>query len=126
MGSGHVDCGSGFPLDEVIKRAKGGSTPTPSGGGEFMAASAADGAGRLWFACIWKDGRVCVKPPEQAWKAVDQTQSGAKGGADINYSPQDDTMVITYINAAGAVCTYHQPATGGGWTWTNRGGEAKG
>lgn len=25
MGSGHVDCGSGFPIDEVIKRAKGGS-----------------------------------------------------------------------------------------------------
>jgi hypothetical protein len=126
-GSGHVDCGSGFPMDEVIKRAQGGSaSAVPSGGGEFMAASTADGAGRLWFACIWKDGRVCIKPPEQGWRAIDPTQSGAKGGADIYYNAQDDVIVTTYINAAGNVCTYHQPATGGDSVWTNRGGEAKG
>jgi hypothetical protein len=125
-GSGHVDCGSGFPLDEVIKRAKGGGSAAPSGGGEFMAASTADGAGRLWFACIWEDGKVNVKPPEQGWRAVDPSQSGAKGGADITYVRSSDLIVITYINASGHVCSYQQPATGGGFTWFDHGGEAKG
>jgi len=35
-GGGHVDCGSGFPMDDVLNWAKGGSggsTPPPSSGG---------------------------------------------------------------------------------------------
>jgi len=123
QGCGHGDPGAGWPWDVVLDWAKGGSSAT---GGEFMAASTADGAGRLWHACIWTDGKVNVKPPDQPWRAVDMSQSGAKGGADISYVPKDDMIVITYINGAGNVCTYHQPATGGGFTFTNRGGEAKG
>lgn len=36
-GGGHTDCGNGFPIDYVLDMARGGSTSTPSTGGDTMA-----------------------------------------------------------------------------------------
>jgi hypothetical protein len=127
-GSGHHDCGSGFPMDVVIDKAKkqGGSSASPSGG-TFMADVAFDGSGRPWQAGIWDgNGQVNIKVGDSSWAAVDGEQSGAKGGAGIAYDPAGDRMRVTYINAGGDMCAYTTPVSPIKWSWVNLGGNFKG
>lgn len=121
-GSGHVDCGSGFPMDVVLQWAKDGSPSSSTGGSTLMASSAFDSSGQSHFACIWSDGKVNYKGPGGSWTAVDPGQSGAKGEADISIDTGNDHIMITYINQAGAVCTYEKYRNDNSWGWANRGG----
>jgi hypothetical protein len=129
MGSGHHDCGSGFPLDEVIKRAKsgsGGSTPTPSG--EDVSASSVMYDGQLHMACVWSDGRVNYAGPDGKWYAVDpKAANKAKSGAHITVNANSGLLVITYTNTDGQVCTWQKNVTDGKdkWGWYGRGGNAR-
>jgi hypothetical protein len=127
MGSGHVDCGSGFPMDEVIKRARG-SAPTPTTGGVYVPSTTTDSVGREWSAGIWEDGKVNICTPEGEWYAIDPTQSGAKGGADIYYNAGSDKLIVSYINGAGELCTYRKNpnAPRSEWEWRSRKGKLKG
>jgi hypothetical protein len=120
MGSGHVDCGSGFPIDEVIKRAKGSSpSPTPSSGGIYMA-DVAYYEGKAYFAYIDPNGKVCCNGG-----VVDPSQSGAKGGCGIDIDPESGRKLITFINGSGKVCTYDQALGSSKWTWTDKKWSAK-
>lgn len=120
-GSGHHDCGSGFPMDEVIKRAKGGST-TAETGAQFMPAIAFDEDGGRHSACIWQDGKVNYKFGNNAYQAVDD-DSYAISGCDIAINPETGNPVITYTNREHEVCTYAKQ--GGKWYWDSLGGNAK-
>jgi len=130
-GSGHHDCGTGFPMDVVIDKAKsgGGGTAPATGGILMTAATTFDGNDREWSACVWTDGKInFLAPGAQAWAACDPTQNpnSVRSGADIAYSPGNDTLVITYVNSSGDVCTYRRPASGGSnWSWSSKKGDAK-
>lgn len=127
-GGGHHDCGSGFPMDQVIAWAKGGSpAPGPSPSGGFMSSSTAyDSQGRAHSACIWAtDGKVNYLAPGGSWAGCDKSQTGARSGADISYNAKGDKLRITYVNGSGAVCAYEKPATGGSWAFVNLKGNAK-
>lgn len=119
--SGHHDCGN-FPGDVVMNKAKawgsGSSTPAPSEG-ELVSASVAIYQGKQYFAYVDPSGKVCVNGG-----ACDKNQTGAKSGAGIAIDQGNGTMVVTYTNGAGKVCTYTQ-ATGGSWVWADKKWPAK-
>ena len=118
-GSGHHDCGDGFPTDVILELAKASSSVSVEG--VFMSSSVFDSQGGLHLAGVWEDGKVNYKPPGGAWVATDPN-SNAKGGADISYSPVDDKLVISFTNQGGKFCTYEKPVNGGSWSWADRGG----
>lgn len=126
-GSGHSDCGGGFPLDKVLEWAKGspgGSAPAPEEGA-FMPASAYFHE-TLHMAMINENGTVCYDVEGGGdFYAVDPNQSGAKGGCDITIS-DGGRICITYINGSNKVCTYTRAPGGGPWMWADRGGKARG
>lgn len=121
-GGGHSDCGSGFPMDQVLQWAAGSKPgPSPAGGAE-VASSTAFYNGQRHRACIWAtDGKVNYCPPGGSWGGCDPSQTGAKSGGVITIDPNPDPtkamMVISYVNDAGQVCEYSKPVSGGKWTW---------
>ncbi len=119
-GSGHHDCGSGFPMSEVIKRAKGGSGGTaPETGGEFVSSAVAYYEGKAYFAYIDTAGHVCVNGG-----AVDPN-SKARSGPGFEIDPESGRKMVSYTNTDGKLCTYDQAKGSGKWTWTNRNWSAK-
>jgi hypothetical protein len=114
-GSGHHDCGSGFPLDVVVDKAKkwGGSS---GGNAADMAVAVAYWNDKPYYAGVWADGKVNFREPGGSWFAVDPGQSGAKSGCGLGIS-DDGEVVITYTNANGAACTYRRGAGASGFTW---------
>jgi len=129
MGGGHSDCGSGFPMDQVIKWAQGGSgpSPAPSTGGDMSASVAYDLDGRAHYACVWaSDGKINYRPPGGSWGGCDASQTGARSGCgiSINLNEPDATkrmITIAYTNGQGQVCAYSKPVSGGKWAWSGIG-----
>jgi hypothetical protein len=125
MGSGHVDAGSGFPIDEVIKRAKGSSSGGESTSGAYMSSSVAYKGATPVYACVWNDGKINVKfGDDGTWQACDSNQSPAKSGVDIVSTPSGGLLAV-YTNSSGDVCGYYQGPDGGPWSWRNLKGDAK-
>lgn len=125
MGSNHHDAGSGFPIDEVIKRAKagtsgGGGGSAPQEGSPFMSASVAYYQGKAYYAYVDGNGRVCVNGG-----AIDPDQSGARSGAGIDINPDNGRKTVVYTNGAGKVCIYEQAAGSNDWSWADKGWTAK-
>jgi len=123
-GCGHSDPGDGFPINEVLEWAKGGTAPAQDEG-SFMASSAYSSSGGLHQAMINEKGTVCYGTGNDDWYGIDSGQTGAKGGAGITISDAG-AICITYINASNRVCTYIRAPGGGPWAWADRGGNAKG
>lgn len=124
-GCGHSDPGGGYPLDQVLAWAKGGSTPAPTGG-PMSASTAYDSQGRAHSACLWStDAKVNYLSPGGTWTGCDKGQTGARSGAHISYDPVHDKLRITYTNGSGAVCAYEKPVNGGSWAFVNLKGNAK-
>jgi hypothetical protein len=133
----HSNCGPGYPMDQVIAWAKeyaggGGTSPAPPAEkGLYMTASSArDAAGYLHLACIGADdGKVYYKRGDGPdFYAVDAGQGSARSGADISIGTDQsktETITITYVNGAGAVCTYAKPVAGGSFVSAGWGGGAK-
>jgi hypothetical protein len=134
-GSGHVDCGSGFPLDEVIKRAKGGSSTTPPSdqgivGINMPAVTIVNS--KLHMAAVWNDGRVHYQFESAGWYPVDDPNTGfkAKSGADITVNPATGLLVIAVTGLDSNVYTFQQrlpdpgdvAAVKGKWAKYGRGG----
>jgi hypothetical protein len=122
-GGNHTDCGSGFPMDEIIRIAGGGGTaPAPPTQEVDVSADVAyDRDGNPHFAWLAPNGAVMYFPPGRAEAyAVDSTQSGAKSGVGIDINAANLVM-IAYTNGSGAPCTYHKPVNAGSWAWTSRG-----
>jgi hypothetical protein len=127
-GGNHTDCGSGFPMDEIIRIAKGGgaSSPAPTPPKEVpdMTAAVAYVAGRTHLACVGKDnGAIYYKAPGEGWGVVDPG-SFALSGITLAASPEG-ALTIAYTNRNNAVCTYHKAPGAKDWVWTNQGGQAK-
>ena len=129
-GSGHSDCGSGFPLDVVISKAKGSApSPSPSPSSEdYMSSSSVIYNGDLHSACVWSDGRVNYAGPDGKWYAVDPKSSNkARSGAHITVNNNSGLLIITYTNTDGHVCTWQKKVTDdkSKWGWYDRKGDAK-
>jgi hypothetical protein len=120
MGSGHVDCGSGFPMDEVIKRAKGGSSGGGSqpAGGLLVSSAVAFLNGKQVVAYIGTDGRVYVNGG-----AIQG--SNARSGLGLAIDPGSEKKVVTYTNTSGALCKYEQTKGSNAWGWVDTGWKAK-
>jgi N-acetylmuramoyl-L-alanine amidase len=124
MGSGHHDCGSGFPMDEVIKRAKGGSsgggsTPAPSSGGILVSSAVAfDQNGTQVIAYIRDDGKICCNG------GVVDPGSNAKSGVGLEINAQG-RKVISYTNTNNKLCVYVQEPGSSKWSWKDMGWKAK-
>lgn len=116
-GCGHSDPGGGYPLDQVLAWAKGGSTPAPSQEAD-MAASVAFYEGKQYFAYINPSGQVCVNGGAIAG-------SNAKSGATIAIDPDTGRKVVSYTNTSGSFCTYTQDKGSSGWAWTDKKWPAK-
>lgn len=125
-GSGHHDCGDGFPMDVVIDKAKSGSGggTTPSSEDPMTSAVAFDSTGQAWFACIGDNHKVYVQGPGggTSWKSVDPN-SYAYGGVGIAVFGTDKIM-ITYLNKDKHVCSYYSTDKAKTFSWTLRGGDA--
>jgi hypothetical protein len=126
-GGNHHDCGSGFPMDEIIRIAKGGgapSAPTPPKEVPDMTAAVAYVKGQAHLACVGKDnGAIYYKAPGGGWGVVDPG-SFALSGITLAASPEG-ALTIAYTNRGNSVCTYHKAPGATSWVWTNQGGQAK-
>ena len=123
-GSGHHDCGDGFPMDKVMEWAAAGgasgSGGQPASGGADVASSVVFHNGQPHRACIWAtDGKVNYLAPGGSWTGCDPGQKGAKSGGVIALN--GTTLVISYVNDAGQVGEYSKPVGSGKWKWAKIG-----
>jgi hypothetical protein len=121
-GCGHSDPGSGWPVNEVLAWAKGGSStsPAPAVGGNSMIGVATDPDGNEHYACIGRDdGALYYLPPGWSnWGRIDPSQKGAISGAGITIGP-DWWVTLTYTNASAKPCKYrHKFRTDDPWAWS--------
>lgn len=133
-GSGHWDCGSGFPIDVIVDKAKkwGGTVPPPvSGSSGMTSASAYDNSGRLHFAAVDQHDQVCYKGPNAAnWYPVNTDAANkALSGCTMAISPPNatyanGTITITFTrDSDDSVCTWEKGVDDPGqWVLTRRGG----
>jgi hypothetical protein len=119
-GSGHVDCGSGFPMDEVIRRAQGaGSSAIPTPTEDEMVPAIAYWGEKLYRAKIGTDSKIYWQDPGAGWKSIDPG-ANAKGGLAVAIS-ESGHCVVTYINASNEICSYDRAPGANNWGWSNQG-----
>jgi N-acetylmuramoyl-L-alanine amidase len=115
-GSGHSDCGSGFPLDVVVSKAMNqGKAPVPPAGGTLMSSGVAFYQGKQYVAYVNPSGQVCVNG------GVVDPNSNAKSGVGLAIDPDCGRKVITYTNQGGDLCKYIQEPGSSDWGWTDTG-----
>jgi hypothetical protein len=120
-GSGHHDCGSGFPMDVVIDKAKkwGGSSGGGTAGGILVSSDVAFYQGKEYYAYIDPNGRVCVNG------GVVDPGSNARSGVGLDINPDNGRKVVTYTNQSGILCKYWQDSGSNTWNWTDLKWKAK-
>jgi hypothetical protein len=123
-GSGHHDCGSGFPIDVMMDKLAGNVAAEPIMGGDFMPAVCYVGD-VPHFACVGADnGSIYHREGVHGtWNNVDPN-SFAISGVTIA-SGDDGRLMITYTNRYENVCQYNRPAGDWAWYWSNLGGKSK-
>jgi hypothetical protein len=112
-GCGHSDPGNGWPINEVLAWAKGGSTPAESEEMD-MAASVAYYNGKPYFAYVGPDHKVRVNG------GIIDKDNYAKSGADIDIDQTSGQKMVCYTNRDGLLCTYLQNVGDSKWYWENR------
>lgn len=128
-GNNHTDPGPGFPWDVLISKATGGkppaSTPPTEQDGDKMTPAVVYFKDEIYRACRGSDQRVYYRGPDTkgGWHMVDPA-SKSISGVSMAVSPAG-ALVISYVNGAGNICSYERKSGGGGWTWSNQGGNAK-
>jgi hypothetical protein len=120
MGSGHHDCGDGFPIDVVLDKARGGAAAAPSTGGILVSSDIAydPTTGKQVIAYIDQDGHVRCNG------GLVDPDSNARSGVGLAIS-DSGRKVITYTNAGGKLCTYEQGPGSSEWGWADKGWTAK-
>lgn len=119
--SNHSDCGSGFPIDDMINRINGqpGSGGGPAEAGGILVSSAvATYQGKRYYAYINPSGKVCMNG------GVVDPGSNAKSGVGLAIDPDTGTKTISYTNQGGILCFYEQKV-GGKWVWVDMKVQAK-
>jgi hypothetical protein len=124
-GSGHHDCGSGFPMSYVIDMARnwGGAPPQPQPqtGGDVCISSAVDPDGGVHYAGLDENGSVIYFPPGWAnWGQIDPGQSGAISGTGISID-KNWWVELTYTNGSKKPCKYRKKFREGAWAWSGIG-----
>jgi hypothetical protein len=116
-GSGHSDCGSGFPLDVVISKARnqGGSSAPPPSGGTPVSSAIAFYQGRQYYAYINPSGQVCVNG------GIVDPDSNARSGPGMDIDPDTGRKVVIYTNQGGKLCKYTQEPGSSEWGWADTG-----
>ena len=127
-GGGHYDCGPGYPLDYVLKLATG-SMPTLEDDdmtpGVCSWYNPATDKSDWYQTCVGKDDkRVYYLGPDTngKWVMVDPG-SKAIGGATIA-AAKNGALRIVYTATSNKVVCYTRNSGGGGWGWTDLGGNA--
>lgn len=119
-GSGHWDCGDGFPTKEVMEWAKSGTGSAPTTGDDLlMSSSVVTYRGNDYVAYIDQQGHVCVNG------GVVDSGSNAKSGVGLDIEQESGRKVVSYTNQGGKICTYHQFAGDPKWYWTDKGWNAR-
>lgn len=118
-GSGHVDCGSGFPMDKVLEWAKGSTGSAPGSAEADVSSAVAFYQGKQYFAYINPDNKVCVNG------GVVDSGSNAKGGVGLAIDPANGRKLVSYTNQGNKLCTYRQDAGDPKWYWEDKGWNAK-
>lgn len=132
-GCGHSDPGNGWPLNQVLEWAKGGSIPpetvTEMAGINMPAVEIVNG--KLHQAAIWENGEPHYQFEDQGWYPLDMDrQFKAKSGCDITANHTTGLLVISLTGLDGNEWTWQQripdpgdgPALKGKWGKYNRGG----
>jgi hypothetical protein len=114
-GSGHHDCGNGFPMDKVLEWAKSGTTQPPKTEDTDMAASVAYYKGKPYFAFVGPDNILRVNG------GIVDPANHSKSGAGIAIDADSGRKIVTFTNSAGKLCTYEQAPGASNWTWKNTG-----
>lgn len=109
-GCGHSDCGSGYPVDDVIAWAKG-STPASDTGGIDVSSAVVFYGGKKYYAYINTSGKVCMNG------GVVDSGSNAKSGVGLAINPDTGQKVISYTNQGNHFCTYTQNTGDPKWYW---------
>ena len=122
-GSGHHDCGGGFPMDVVVDKAKkwggsGGGT-TPSSGGILVSSAVRFYKGKQITVWIAPNGNIICNG------GVVDPGSNAKSGLGFDIDQESGLKVITFTNQDGKLCKYTQAEGSSEWPWTNTGSNAK-
>lgn len=118
-GSGHWDCGDGFPINDIVEMAKnwGGSAPETSEG-ILVSSAVAYYEGKQIIAYINQNGQVCVNGG-----AI--PGSNAIGGTGLYINPDNGQKVVTYTNTSGHICTQTQNKGSNEWAWYDKQWTAK-
>lgn len=80
-------------------------------------------ANQWYYAVRGGDAKIYYQGPDTKgeWQVVDSNSYSISGvSMDIG---QDGSIVISYVNKDGAVCSYSRKPGGGAWSWANHGGK---
>jgi len=111
-GSGHHDCGDGFPMDVVIDKAKKGSGGgSATSGGILVSSAVAFYEGKKYYAYINPAGQVCMNG------GIVDKGSNAKSGVGLDINQETGQKVIVYTNQSGHLCTETQNVGDPKWYW---------
>lgn len=125
-GTGHSDCGKGYPINDVIAWAKGGipdeleeDDMTP---GFAWWTNPSTKEKHLYRSCRGADGRIYYAGPDtnDVWTMVDVNSQSISGTTMA--IADDGTTAIGYINTSHDVCTYIRNPGDWKWGWVNNGG----
>jgi hypothetical protein len=118
-GSNHSDCGSGFPMDVVIDKAKKwGGTP-PAEEGIIVSSAVASYKGNRYYAYIAPNGNVCMNG------GVVDPGSNARNGLGLDIDQETGLKTICYTNQGGKLCIYEQQYGSTDWGWASKEWNAK-
>ena len=115
-GSGHVDCGNGFPNDVVMNKAKalgsgGGTTPTPASGGVNMPSCVIIN-NVLHEVGVWLDGRphYQCEDADVPWYQIDLSEPAFKVKGDVSITANYNTglLVVSGTGLDGNLYTWQQ------------------
>lgn len=118
-GCGHSDPGSGYPINEVLGWAIGGTIP----GGIDVGAGLVRWNGNTYRTMIGTDHRIYYKGPDTdgQWHAIPDSNARSLGSLAVE---ENGTLFQGYINEAGNYCTYERKSGGGNWYWSSQGGQS--
>ena len=113
-GGGHVDCGSGFPMDKVLEWAASGA---PSSESETdMIPAVASYNNQAYYAWVGDKGVIRYKGPDTDYEPCTiDSSAGAIGGCGMHITPSGWTFV-TFTNSTGdPYVDRRAPGGAGGW-----------
>lgn len=119
-GCGHSDCGDGYPVDQVIEWAKGGSTTTPAEGEDMTPGVAywppdSDDS-KPYYVEVENQNLYYFGPDNNYTKQLIGGTVKLGSGASLAANKKGE-LTAAYVNANGVLCRYRRAPQGGSWYW---------